>query len=370
MKIVVIIPTYNERENIGPLIDAIEEEFAKIPHDCHILVVDDNSPDKTAQVVKEKMFQTSGVKLITGSKEGLGAAYIRGMKFATDKLKADAVMEMDADFSHKPSDVPRLIKELDEGYDFVIGSRHIKGGSIPADWPLLRKLNTKVANLVARYLAGLYQVKDCTAGFRAISTKLLRKIDLDNIRTKGYSFQIGILHEAISAGAKIKEVPVDFIDRKKGETKLGFNVKERVLFIWDSVLIRFEKSETFLKFATVGTIGVVVNLGSLFILAEKIGVIKEVASPIAIEFSIISNFLFNNFWTFSERKVKSLFLIKLIKFNIVSLLSLIVTYSTFLILTRVFGVYYLLAQSVGIVLAMLWNYFINSIWTWKIIKEG
>jgi len=123
MKIVVILPTYNERENIVLMVRALQEEFRALPHDMHILVVDDNSPDGTADAVRAEARSLQNLHLITGMKAGLGAAYIRGMKHAIEQLQADAVMEMDADFSHKPEDVPRLIEGLDHGADFVIGSR-------------------------------------------------------------------------------------------------------------------------------------------------------------------------------------------------------------------------------------------------------
>ena len=142
LRVVIILPTYNERENIGNLIDALQAQFETLPHDMQILVVDDSSPDGTADVVRMKQASSSNVHLLMGQKSGLGAAYIRGMMHAMDQLGADAVFEMDADFSHKPEDVPRLMAALDAGADFVIGSRYVKGGSIPEKWGLLRRMNS------------------------------------------------------------------------------------------------------------------------------------------------------------------------------------------------------------------------------------
>ena len=141
MKVVIILPTYNERGNIVALLASLQGQFGRLHHDMHVLVVDDNSPDGTADLVREAMRQYPNVHLITGEKAGLGAAYIRGMQHALNELHADVVFEMDADFSHDPADVPRLLAELENSADFVIGSRHVKGGSIPAEWSLLRKLN-------------------------------------------------------------------------------------------------------------------------------------------------------------------------------------------------------------------------------------
>jgi dolichol-phosphate mannosyltransferase len=362
-KIVIIIPTYNEKENIGLLINALQEEFNKVPHNMNILVVDDNSPDGTAEIVKTEGKKYPNIHLITGKKQGLGTAYIRGMKYAIDVLNADVVMEMDADFSHKPEDVPRLISALDIGTDFVIGSRYIDCGKIPEDWGLLRKMNSKWGNICARYIAGLYGVHDCTAGFRAIRTSVIKKIDLTNLKVQGYSFQIALLHHAIANRTVVKEIPVEFVDRKKGETKLGlFDIVE---FVINACWIRFDKSKTFIRFAMVGTSGAFVNLGAFTILIHS-GLNKFIASPISIELSIISNFLFNNFWTFSDRNTKDRFHLKGLKFNIVSLIALGVSYSTFVLLSLLFPfIMPHINQAIGIIPATLVNYFLNSYWTFK-----
>ena len=228
-----IIPTYNERDNIGALIDALHQQFAFIQHEMHILVVDDHSPDGTSDVVKGKMAAYANLHLVSGRKQGLGAAYIRGMQHALSVLWADAVMEMDADFSHKPEDVPRLIKALEAGADFVIGSRYVVGGSIPQEWHVLRKLASRVGNIMARYVVGLYHIKDCTAGFRAIRAALLETINLGDLNVQGYAFQIALLRAALVHQAVIQEIPVAFIDRVKGQSKLGLrDIVEFILHAW------------------------------------------------------------------------------------------------------------------------------------------
>jgi dolichol-phosphate mannosyltransferase len=363
MKVVVILPTYNEKENIAPLLEALQEQFSKIPHDMNILVVDDNSPDGTADVVRTKSRTASNIFLITGQKQGLGAAYVRGMKCAVNNLHADAVMEMDADFSHKPEDVPRLIEVLDQGTDFVIGSRYVPGGKIPEDWGFLRRMNSKWGNAFARYIAGMYKVRDCTAGFRAIRSSIIMKIDLDALRVRGYAFQISLLHEAIVNHAVVREIPVEFVDRKKGQTKLG--ISDIIEFMLNAWWIRFERSKTFLKFSVVGAAGVVVNLVSFTILM-KFGLNKFIASPVAIELSIISNFFLNNFWTFSDRGSYGKIHIRGLKFNIISIIALVVSYSTFLLLSMInpTGIPQI-HQAAGIVPATLINYLLNAYWTFK-----
>lgn len=363
MKIVVILPTYNERENIALIIRALQEQFGKIPHDMNILVVDDNSPDGTAEIVRARSRTAANIFLITGQKQGLGAAYVRGMKYAINELHADVVMEMDADFSHRPEDVHRLIETIDQGADFVIGSRYVSGGKIPDDWSFLRRMNSKWGNVFARYVAGMYKVRDCTAGFRAIRASVIRKIDLDELGVRGYAFQISLLHEAILNHAVVREIPVEFVDRKRGQTKLGISdIAEFMLNAW---WIRLERSKTFLKFSIVGGSGVIVNLVSFTVLMNT-GLNKFIASPIAIELSIISNFLFNNYWTFWHRANGDKIHIRGMKFNAVSFIALAVSYTTFLFLTMLNpGGVPQIHQAAGIVPATFINYFLNSYWTFK-----
>ena len=366
MKIVIIIPTYNERENIGVLLNALNAEFRSIQHDMHVLVVDDGSPDGTAEAVLEYVKNNSHLHLITGTKKGLGNAYIRGMRHAIDQLNADAVFEMDADLSHKPEDVRRMVECLDQGYDFVIGSRYIKGGTIPKNWGIHRRLNSFYGNFVARYVAGIYSVRDCTAGFRAIRIDLLRKIDFASIAVQGYIFQVVLLNKAVVNGARIKEIPVDFVDRTRGISKLG--LRDIIEFILNVVWIRLQNSKTFIKFAIVGASGIVVNVASFtFLLA--FGSNKFLASPIAIEISIIWNFLLNSRWTFRWRAMKKGAHIRGVRFNVVSLLSLAVSYSAFVLLSLKFPrVTPLIHQIISVIPATAINYFLNSYWTFGEVK--
>jgi dolichol-phosphate mannosyltransferase len=362
-KIIVIIPTYNERGNIGLLINSLQKEFQKLPYEMHILIVDDNSPDGTAEYVKNETKKYTNIHLITGEKQGLGSAYIRGMKYAVGVLNADAVMEMDADFSHKPEDIHRLTSALEHGADFVIGSRYTKGGKIPDNWGFVRKMNSRCGNIFARYIAGLYKIHDCTAGFRAIRASVIKKINLENLRVQGYTFQMALLHRAIVSGAVVQEIPVEFVDRVRGQTKLGFSdIFEFIINAW---WIRFESSKTFIKFAMVGASGVFVNLG-IFTILINLGLNKYAASPIAIECSIISNFIFNNFWTFAHRNNKDKLHLKGLKFNFVSFIALGVSYLSFILLTlRYPNIIPQVHQAIGIIPGTFTNYFLNSYRTFK-----
>jgi len=360
---VIIIPTFNERDNIGPLIDCVQEELAAIPHRTHILVVDDESPDGTAEIVMAKQQDFQNIHLISGVKAGLGAAYIRGMKHAMEALAADVVFEMDADFSHKPKDIARLMEALDGGADFVIGSRYVVGGAVPLEWGVLRRANSLFGNLVARYGAGLRQIRDCTAGFRAIRTDLLQRIGLDSLDARGYAFQIDLLSEAIRLDARVVEVPVEFVDRKEGESKLGLS--DIIEFVKIALQIRLRRSATLIKFCVVGGTGVIVNL-SVFSLLLAAGMGKFLASPLAIEASIISNFFINNHWTFRYRRTGTRTRTRGLQFNLVSIAALSISYTSFVgLCLSLPHVRPQLLQLASIIPGTAVNFLLNSHWTFK-----
>lgn len=220
--VVIVLPTYDERENISNVLDAILGQEVRIaPARLSVLVVDDLSPDGTADIVRRYSKKNANVYLLTGKKEGLGRAYKRGFAYVLDNLNANIVFEMDADFSHNPDDIPRLLEKLREGNDFVIGSRYVPGGSIPANWSPLRKAMSRWGNIFARHIAGLRDVKDCTSGFRAIRIEVIEEIDFDKLGGTGYAFLMMLLYEAAMSGAKISEVPIHFTDRMYGKSKLG-----------------------------------------------------------------------------------------------------------------------------------------------------
>jgi dolichol-phosphate mannosyltransferase len=217
-KSVVIIPTYNEKENIEAIIRAVmalEDNF-------DILVIEDGSPDGTAEIVKRLMAQDFKGRLHIierKGKLGLGTAYITGFKWSIEQ-KYDYIFEMDADFSHDPKDVPRLLTEVrDNGYDVAIGSRYITGVNV-VNWPMGRVLMSYYASKYVQLITGI-PVHDTTAGFKCYRRQVLETIDLDAIRFKGYAFQIEMKFTAYKLGFKIKEVPVIFINRELGTSKMS-----------------------------------------------------------------------------------------------------------------------------------------------------
>src|SRR5579859_4548594 len=229
MNIVVIMPTYNEKANIFKMIPVLENDvFSKVKnHSMHLLVVDDNSPDGTSDEVKKYMKQWKNISLLTGKKQGLGAAYIRGMQYAMTTMKADAVIEFDADFQHDPHDIPRLIKAMDEGADYVIGSRYIPGGKIPKEWGWDRKiLSYYGGSMLGRIMLGFWNIHDITAGYKLTKTSFLKKIDLDHLYSKDFAYKMHILHDVVKQGAKVKEIPVIFYERKEGASKISQRSEE------------------------------------------------------------------------------------------------------------------------------------------------
>lgn len=360
----IVLPCYNEAENIRPMV----QQLLALDPDWQILVADDNSPDGTAGVVQSLRSECPRVHLSSGEKQGLGAAYKRAMGVAMQQLGADIVVQMDADFSHDPEEVARLVQLVRGGVDIAIGSRYVAGGSIDPGWHALRRGLSGGGNWLARYIAGIRGINDCTAGFRALRASALRQIEVQRLPVNGYAFQIALLHRMLLHDMQAREHPIHFKDREHGKTKLGLSdMIEFFLAVW---LLRFPSTWTFVKFSLTGLSGVVVNLLAFFLLL-KMGVHKYLASPLAIELSILSNFLINNYWTFADRELFGNKLVRGLRFNAVSFGTLLISYATFLVLSALFPTgSALLHQGLAIIPAALFNYFINSYWTFSASNAG
>ncbi len=362
-KICFVLPTYNEEENIGNIIQQIlKEEKSQSKHTFIILVVDDNSTDETQTIVQRYISLNSKVHLVTGQKKGLGDAYKRGFKYALNDLKADLIFQMDSDGQHDTSLILDFVSYIEEGKDVVIGSRFVEGGKMP-DFSFSRLLMSKVGNLLVRYVGGITQVQDCTSGYRAIRASYLKELDFSYLSTRGYSFQSSLICDLAWRGADISEIPIEFSSRQGGDSKLA--LRDQIEFLLNIPRLGFRNLEDFMKYSLVGVSGVFVNLG-LYLFLTRYYEISEVVAPlIAIESALISNFILNNFWTFGKRITHSRIRVKFIKFHLVSGLSALINYSVFLTLFLVFGLFDILANLIGIGLAAIVNYLINSNWTWK-----
>ena len=222
----VIIPTYNELENIRNIVPEILGQDDRL----EVLVVDDNSPDGTAAAVREMMEQNPRVHLLEREKKmGLGTAYVAGFKYAIAK-GYDCVFEMDADFSHDPGTLPRFLEAIEE-YDLVLGSRYIQGVNV-VNWPMKRLLLSYFANQYTRIVTGL-PVRDATGGFKCFRIDVLKAIDLDRVHSNGYSFQIEMSFKAWKKGFRIHEIPIVFMDRRVGISKMSKKiVREAVTMVW------------------------------------------------------------------------------------------------------------------------------------------
>ena len=362
-KICFVLPTYNEEENIENIIQQIlKEEKNQSKHTFSILVVDDNSTDETQTIVQRYISLNSKIHLVTGQKKGLGDAYKRGFKFALNDLKADVIFQMDSDGQHDASLIPDFVSYIEEGKDVVIGSRFIDGGTTP-DFSFSRLLMSKVGNLLVRYVGGITQVKDCTSGYRAIRASYLKELDFSYLSTRGYSFQSSLICDLAWRGADISEIPIEFSSRQGGDSKLAF--RDQIEFLLNIPRLGFRNLEDFMKYSLVGVSGVFVNLGLYLFLTRYYEISELVAPLIAIESALISNFILNNFWTFGKRITQSRIRVKFVKFHLVSGFSALINYSAFLTLFLVFGLYDILANLIGIGLAAIVNYLINSNWTWK-----
>ena len=215
MRPLVVIPTYNESENIERMLQRIHECLPE----AGVLVVDDGSPDGTADLVKAAAAELPDVHLLSRhAKSGLGSAYRAGFAWGLER-GYDAFVEIDADFSHDPAALPTLVAPVGDGFDLVIGSRYIEGGTIPK-WAWYRHLVSKGGNIYANQMLGL-GVADSTAGYRCYSARILGRLDLEQIRAEGYGFQIEMTYRAKEHGAGITEVPISFIDRAAGESKMS-----------------------------------------------------------------------------------------------------------------------------------------------------
>jgi dolichol-phosphate mannosyltransferase len=210
---VVCLPTYNERENLEPMLRALGDK------DVDVLVIDDNSPDGTGELADRIAAQLDYVEVLHRErKEGLGPAYLAGFRRALD-AGAELVLEMDCDFSHDPADVPRLIATVDEGADLALGSRYVTGGSV-GNWGFLRRFVSAGGSWYARVLLGV-PVRDLTGGFKCYRRRVLETIDLDAIESKGYAFQIETTYRTLRAGFCVVEIPIHFVDREEGGSKMS-----------------------------------------------------------------------------------------------------------------------------------------------------
>lgn len=375
MKAVIVIPTFNEKGNIEKLVEILENEvFPKIKeHELQILVVDDSSPDGTSEEVKKLSKKYGNVDLLINEKKvGLGAAYVRGMKYAIEKFKPDILFEMDADLSHDPYKIPQFLSKIEEGSDYVVGSRYIKGGSIPSNWGIHRKVFSVLGNLVVKSILMRFWHHDWTSGYRAIKSKVFKDLEKELTAFRGYTFQVSFLHKAIAKGYKVSEIPFHFTDRTLGKSKIAPReyIFDLLKYVIKARLIELIHSP-FLKYAITGFFGYLINAVSLEIFKKTLGVHSGIAAMMGAELSIMWNFLVNNFWAFSHHKIQSplKFALKFLQFNLVSAGSLGIITAVVFLGTHFFGDTLFVRQASLIVAIALfvipYSYSMYNIFIWK-----
>jgi len=383
---VVVIPTYNEADNIGRMIKHLSNKtFPNIVAKTdgltynwhmHILVVDGNSPDGTGNVVKKYAKKYKNIHLLTEtSKDGIGAAYLKGFKYAMDKLKADFVFEFDSDFQHPPQAIPVMLKKMEQGYDYVIGSRKIKGGSNPKGWGFKRLFLSNVGGFTARFIMffpfkNFFKVTDPTTGLKVTRVKgFVDKLDMDysHLLTKSFGYKLQLLFQTLKMGAKFTEIPLKFQVRNAGQSKIEPQTAKDIFRV--AFLLRWqdEFTQKFLKFGTVGFIGYLVNATTLAMFSNLFG-IEWLSWFLSTELAIISNFTLNNLWTFKKDTIKGQKIIgKFLQFNFTSIGALLIQTIVGSIGVSIFGSQYrqLLLPFIIVFLVLPYNWFMYNKVIWK-----
>ena len=342
-----------------------------------ILIVDGNSPDGTGQVVNRKAKKYSDVYLYTEtSKDGIGAAYLKGFKYAMDKLKADYVFEFDGDFQHPPSAIPVMLATMEEGYDHVIGSRKIKGGSNPKGWGFKRLFFSEIGGLTARFLMffpfkNFWQVTDPTTGLKVTRVKgFVDKMSMNygHLLSKSFGYKLQLLFETLKMGAKFKEIPLQFKVRHAGESKIEPQTAKDIFRV--AFLLRWydDFTQKFLKFGTVGFVGYLINAFFLSFYS-RLWSIEWLAWLLSTEMAIISNFTLNNLWTFKKDQISGLAAIlkKFLQFNGTSAGALLIQTTAGTLAVSIFGPGYrqLVLPFVIVLLVLPYNWFMYNKVIWK-----
>lgn len=388
-KVSVVLPTFNEKANLEKTVDKVLEQEKNLPGwEIHIVVADDiRSSDGTEEVAKRLSKKNPRVHFIKVD-PGLGVGLIMGHKYAIEKIKPDILAQLDADGQVVPDVLIRLVKTIEEGYTFAIGSRFVKGGENKLSFT--RRLFTAGASLMCRILMGPTDIQEFTNSARALTPQLFQKLNLERLPWRETTFivQPAFLHEAILAGAKYKEIPLIFKNRLEGYSKnkvfnytydiitycldarlksLGFNIP----FYYLS-----RRAKTFVKFALVGVVATLVDFLFYKIMINYFGYPPATSKGISTEIAILNSFLLNNFWTFKYRKTKTNIWQKLGIFNLVSLGGLIIGVLIVKYLHDFYGDgfinifgrpiafnnFYFFATIPPV---MIWNFTINHFVTWR-----
>ncbi len=357
----IVVPTYNERENLPLLAQGVSESLKGVKYE--LIVVDDNSPDGTGKLANELEKKFKNFKALhRKEKKGLATAVVHGLGHA----RAPTICVMDADLQHPPEKIPELLAEINGGADIAIASRYVRKGGVKR-WGKRRRFISRGAEFLSRLTVPKVQgLTDPLSGFFAFKREVVDGAKLNPVGFK-------ILLEILVKGAwkKIAEVPYVFGKRAHGKSSLGFGEHFNYLRHLLRLMRAGGEASRFLKFCLVGASGVVVNLGLLWILTEIVGFFYLVSAAFSIEASILSNFALNELWTFRDRsRSASGILRRASKFNLISIVGLVINLVILAALTELLGTHYMISALFGIAGAMLWNYTMSAMWTWRYAGSG
>ena len=321
-KVVVVAPTFNEKGEVENLVNKVFDQADKLPNwEIYLLIVDSRSNDGTVEIVKKLQNKFPKLHLLETEKEGLGKAYLKGFKYCEEKINPYLIIQIDADGQHDPDKIPEFIKKIEQGADFVVGTRYSQGGSIPANWGLHRKILSIGANSVVKFGFMKLTVTEWTNGYRAIKFWLVKNA-YDYLKNySGYVFQVAFLDFAIKNNAILGEIPIHFKERTTGISKIN-----AFQYSFQTLLYVF-KNSSFIKFVIVGFIGFAVDFSFAYLFINKLHIAKASANMLSAEVAIISNFLLNNFWSFKDKTIQGgifSYIFKFIIFNFVSSGSIII----------------------------------------------
>lgn len=354
--VTIVIPTFNEAANISVLLEQVNSAMEGYPFD--VLVIDDNSPDGTADAVRRLSEKYHASVIVRTGKRGLASAVVDGFNAAT----GDLIGVMDADLQHPPEVLIRLVETVNQtGADMAIASRYVPGGSV-GNWSFVRKMISRGAVILAHLLLpATRKIKDPMSGCFLFRREVISDVWLSPI---GYK----ILLEVICLGRSTKtvEVPYVFENRRAGTTKLSMITQTDYIRHLVSLMLRTGEIRRMLKFISVGLSGSVVNLSLIAFFREVAGWNYLLAGTIAFEISVIWNFMLNDRFTFSDRKRDgSRLFSRLWRFNATSLGGFLIYICLLAVLTELIGLHYILSAAAGIIAAFGWNFFVNNTWTWK-----
>ena len=364
-KVVVIAPTYNEKGEIENLINRVFDQSKKLSNwEIYLLIVDSNSEDGTIEIVKKLQKKTSYLHLLETEKEGLGKAYLKGFKYCEEKINPYLIIQIDADGQHDPDKIPEFIKKIEQGADFVVGTRYSKGGSIPKNWGLHRKILSIGANSIVKFGFMKLKVTEWTNGYRAIKFWLVKNA-CDHLKNySGYVFQVAFVDFAIKNNAVLDEIPIHFRERTSGISKIN-----AFQYSFQTLMYVFNNS-SFIKFVIVGLIGFAIDFGISYFMIEKIHQVVWLTTLLSTETAIASNFIMNNSWSFSHKKIEGKainFIFSFFKFNLVSSGSVAIQTIGMQILVVIFGrrLWYLYKVLIIFFVVIPYSYILYNKVVWK-----